>query len=215
MNWPVALEKRSDPSPGLRYVLPAVAIGIGLLLGAVVLSFMGAHPGEAYQEMARGAFGSVYGLSETLVKATPLLLAGLGVGVAFRAGFWNIGAEGQLYMGAMGGTWMALTYPGLPAPLLQPLMIVTGCTAGAFWGLIPAVLRTRWCVNEIITTLMGNYIAILWVDFLVYGPWKDPRAFGFPFAPPLLQTARLPSIPGNRVHVGTPTALGRAYIRGE
>jgi general nucleoside transport system permease protein len=132
VNWPVVLEKRSDPAPRLRYVLPAVAIGSGLLLGAMVLSFMGAHPGEAYQEMARGAFGSVYGLSETLVKATPLLLASLGVGVAFRAGFWNIGAEGQLYMGAMGGTWMALTYPGLPAPLLQPLMIVMGCMAGAF-----------------------------------------------------------------------------------
>jgi general nucleoside transport system permease protein len=202
VNWPVVLEKRSDPAPRLRYVLPAVAIGIGLLLGAMVLSFTGAHPGEAYQEMARGAFGSVYGLSETLVKATPLLLASLGVGVAFRAGFWNIGAEGQLYMGAMGGTWMALTYPGLPAPLLQPLMIVTGCMAGAFWGLIPTVLRTRWCMNEIITTLMCNYIAILWVDFLVYGPWKDPRAFGFPFAPLLLQTARLPSMPGNRVHLG-------------
>ena len=83
----LTLEKRSDPSPRLRYVLPAVAIGIALLLGAIVLSFMGAHPGEAYQEMARSAFDSVYGLSETLVKATPLLLAGLGVGVAFRAGF--------------------------------------------------------------------------------------------------------------------------------
>ena len=202
MSWPVALEKRSDPSPQLLYVLAAVAIGIGLLMGAIVLAFVGTHPGEAYREIARGAFGSVYGLSETLVKATPLLLAGLGVGVAFRAGVWNIGAEGQLYMGAMGGTWIALTYPALPAPLLQPLMIIAGCLAGAFWGLIPAVLRTRWRVNEIISSLMCNYIAILWVDFLVYGPWKDPRAFGFPFAPPLPQTARLPSIPGSRVHLG-------------
>jgi general nucleoside transport system permease protein len=172
VSWPVALAKRSDPSPWLPYILPAVAIGVGLLLGAVVLLLMGAHPGDAYQEMARGAFGSVYGLSETLVKATPLLLTGLGVGVAFRAGVWNIGAEGQLYMGAMGGTWIALTYPALPAPMLQALMIVVGCLAGAFWGLIPAVLRTRWRVNEIITTLMCNYIAILWVDFLVYGPGK-------------------------------------------
>jgi ABC-type uncharacterized transport system permease subunit len=86
--------------------------------------------------------------------------------------------------------------------MLQALMIVVGCLADAFWGLIPAVLRTRWHVNEIITTLMCNYIAILWVDFLVYGPWKDPRGFGFPFAPPLPQTARLPSIPGSRVHLG-------------
>jgi general nucleoside transport system permease protein len=202
MSWSVALEKRLAPSPRLPYLLPAAAIGLGMLLGAMVLACMGTHPGKAYLEMAQGAFGSVYGLSETLVKATPLLLAGLGVGVAFRAGVWNIGAEGQLYMGAIGGTWLALTCSGLPTPLLLPLMIVAASAAGAFWGLIPAVLRTRWRVNEIITSLMCNYIAILWVDFLVYGPWKDPRAFGFPFSPPLPQSGLLPSIPGSRVHLG-------------
>jgi ABC-type uncharacterized transport system permease subunit len=202
MSWPVALEKRLEPSPWLPYVLTALAIVSGLLLGAILLALVGTHPWAAYCEMARGAFGSVYSLSETLVKATPLLLAGLGVGLAFRSGFWNIGAEGQLYVGAMGGTWVALAYPGLPAPLLQPLMIGMGCVAGAFWALIPAALRAYWRVNEIITTLMLNYIAILWVDFLVYGPWKDPKAFGFPFTPPLPQTARLPSLPGSRVHLG-------------
>jgi general nucleoside transport system permease protein len=129
--------------------------------------------------MARGAFGGFYSLSETLVKATPLLLTGLGVGLAFRLGFWNIGAEGQFYLGAMGGTWVALGYADLPALLLQPLMILGGCLAGTLWGLVPAVLRVYRQVNEIITTLMLNYIAILAVDFLVYGPWKDPRAFGF------------------------------------
>jgi general nucleoside transport system permease protein len=196
------LEKRHEPSPWLVYALPALALVIGLFLGAIPLALMGTDPWDAYQEMARGAFGSVYSLSETLVKASPLLLAGLGVGLAFRLGFWNIGAEGQLYMGAMGGTWVALTYPGLPAPLLQPLMFAMGCLAGASWGLIPAILRTYWRVNEIITTLMLNYIAILWVDFLVYGPWKDPKAFGFPFTPPLPPTARLSSMPGSRVHLG-------------
>ena len=202
MSWTLASEKRLEPSPWLFYVLPLVAILIGLLLGAILLWSVGTHPWEAYQEMARGAFGSVYGLSETLVKATPLLLAGLAVGLAFRLGFWNIGAEGQLYMGAMGGTWVALTYPELPAPLLQPLMIAAGCLAGALWGLVPAVLRVYRGVNEIITTLMLNYIAILWIDFLVYGPWKDPKAFGFPFTPPLSPAARLPTLPGSRVHLG-------------
>jgi ABC-type uncharacterized transport system permease subunit len=202
MSWPLALEKRLDPSPWLPFVLPALAILIGLLMGAILLSLMGTPPWEAYIEMARGAFGSVYSLSETLVKSTPLLFTGLAVGLAFRSGFWNIGAEGQLYMGAMGGTWVALTYPGVPAPLLQPLMIVVGGLAGAIWGLIPAMLRAYWRVNEIITTLMCNYIAILWVDFLFYGPWKDPKAFGFPFTPPLPQTARFPFLPGSRVHLG-------------
>jgi ABC-type uncharacterized transport system permease subunit len=185
VSWPLVLEKRLDPAPWLAYVLPTLAIVIGFLLGAILLSLMGTHPWNAYQEMAWGAFASVYSLSETLVKATPLLLAGLGVGLAFRAGFWNIGAEGQFYMGAMGGTWVALTYPGLPAPLLQALMIGVGCLAGALWGLVPAVLRVYRGVNEIITSLMLNYIAILWVDFLVYGPWKDPQAFGFPFTSPM------------------------------
>jgi ABC-type uncharacterized transport system permease subunit len=183
-------------------MLPAPALTIGLLLGAVILWLMGAPPWEAYRAMAHGAFGSVYGLSETLVKATPLLLIGLGVGLAFRLGFWNIGAEGQFYMGAMGGTWFALSYSGSPAPLLQPLMLVVGFLAGAVWGLIPAALRAYWRVNEVITTLMLNYIAILWVDFLVYGPWKDPKAFGLPFTPPFPLAARLPMLPESRVHLG-------------
>jgi ABC-type uncharacterized transport system permease subunit len=187
VRWPLALERRLVPSIRLQFVLPGLAIVIGLLLGAILLSLMGTPPLEAYQAMAGGAFGDVYGLSETLVKAAPLLLTGLGVGLAFRSGLWNIGAEGQFSMGAMGATWIALTYPALPAPLLQPLMLVAGCAAGALWGLIPGGLRAYRGVNEIITTLMLNYIAILWVDFLV---------FGFPFAPPLPQSALIPSIPG-------------------
>jgi simple sugar transport system permease protein len=202
VNWPLTWEKRLDPATWLQFVLPVLAIGIGLLLGAILLSVLGTHPWYAYHAMAEGAFGSFYSLSETLVKATPLLLAGLGVGLAFRLGFWNIGTEGQLYMGAMGATWVALTYPDLPGPLLQPLMLAAGCIAGAVWGLIPAGLRVYRRVNEIITTLMLNYIAILWVDFLIYGPWKDPRAFGFPFSPPFPPTALLPSLPGSRVHLG-------------
>jgi ABC-type uncharacterized transport system permease subunit len=198
----VVLEKRPEPPSRPSVVRPALALAIGLLLGAVMLWLMGAPPWEAYGAMAQGAFGSAYGLSETLVKATPLLLAGLGVGLAFRLGFWNIGAEGQLYMGAMGGTWLALSYPGLPAPLLQPLMLTVGFLAGAVWGLIPATLRAYWRVNEVITTLMLNYVAILWVDFLVYGPWKDPKAFGLPFTPPFPPAARLPTLSGSRVHLG-------------
>jgi general nucleoside transport system permease protein len=198
----VALEKRPEPPFWPSVVRPALALAIGLLLGAAMLWLMGASPWEAYGAMAQGAFGSVYGLSETLVKATPLLLAGLGVGLAFRLGFWNIGAEGQFYMGAMGATWLALSYPGLPAPLLQPSMLMVGILAGAVWGFIPAMLRAYWRVNEVITTLMLNYVAILWVDFLVYGPWKDPKAFGFPFTPPFPPAARLPMLPESRVHLG-------------
>ena len=202
MSWSVRLEKGADPSCWLTFALSTLALVIGLLSGAIMLIALGAHPWQAYGDITQGAFGSVYGLSETVVKATPLLLAGLGVGLAFRAGFWNIGAEGQLYMGAMGGTWVVLTFPGLPAPLLQPLMVMAGCLAGAAWGLIPAALRAYWRVNEVITTLMLNYIAILWVDFLLYGPWKDPQAFGLPFTPTFPPAARLPTLPGSRAHLG-------------
>jgi simple sugar transport system permease protein len=196
------VQKRPEPSPWLSLGLAGLALVIALLLGAMVLALMGIPPWEAYWEMAHGAFGSSYSLSETLVKATPLLLAGLSVGLAFRLGFWNIGAEGQLYVGAMGATWIALSPPDVPAPLLQSLMILLGCLAGAAWGLIPATLRACWRVNEVISTLMLNYVAILWVDFLVYGPWKDPRAFGFPFTPAFPPAARLPTLPGSRVHIG-------------
>jgi general nucleoside transport system permease protein len=218
VSWHLTLAKRSDPPLWLPSVLAVCAIIFALLLGAILLSLTGTHPWQAYKEMTLGAFGSLYALSETLVKATPLLLTGLGVGVAFRLGFWNIGAEGQLYLGAIGGTWVALHHPGLPAPLLQPFMILIGSLAGAVWGLVPAALRIYWRVNEIITTLMLNYIAVLWVDFLVYGPWKDPKAFGFPFTPPLSPAARLPVLPGSRVHlgllVGLLAAAGLAVLLG-
>ena len=202
MSRRVVLEKRLELPFWPSIMRLALALAIGLWLGAVMLWLKGVPPWEAYGAMAQGAFGSVYGLSETLVKTTPLLLAGLGVGLAFRLGFWNIGGEGQLYIGAMGGTWLALGYPGLPAPLLQPLMLIVGFLAGAVWGFIPAMLRAYWRVNEVITTLVLNYVAILWVDFLVYGPWKDPKVFGLPFAPPLSPAARLPMLSGSRVHLG-------------
>ncbi len=198
----LTLEKRLEPAPWLPYLLPLVSLILSLLCGAVVLFLTGTSPWEAYREMALGAFGSLYGFSETLVKATPLLLTGLGVALAFRMLFWNIGAEGQLYMGAMGATWVALSYSDLPAPLLQTLMLLAGCLAGAVWGVIPALLRVYAGVNEIITTLMMNYIAILWVDFLVYGPWKDPQGRGFPFTALFVPAARFPSLPGSRVHLG-------------
>jgi simple sugar transport system permease protein len=202
VTWRLALEKRLAPAPWAPYLLPPAALALALLLGAPMLWLMGAQPWATYQAMAFGAFGDRYGLSETLVKAAPLLLTGLAVGLASRVGFWNIGAEGQFHLGAMGGTWTALHHAGLSAIALQPLMLLLGWLAGAAWALLPGVLRVYARVNEVITTLMLNYIALLWVDLLVYGPWKDPQAFGFPFSPPLVPAARLPTVPGSRVHLG-------------
>ncbi len=206
MNVPISLARRLEPSPWDAYTLPVLSMALAFLAGGIVLFVAGIDPWEAYRAMAVGAFGSLYGASETLVKATPILLAGLGVALALRMRLWNIGAEGQLYLGAVGAAGVALSNPDLPASLLQPLMLAAAFGAGAAWGLIPALLRAYAGVNEIITTLMLNYIAILWVDYLVYGPWKDPHGLGFPFTAPFAPAAQLPHLPGSRIHLGL--ALG-------
>ena len=180
---------------------------VGSLLAALAASALmllayGVNPLTALYEMGFGAFGDWYGFSETLVKATPLILCSLGVSVAFTTGLWNIGAEGQLYAGAIGAGWVALTFPDWPAGLMIPGMTLAGMLAGALWAFGPAWLKAKLQVNEIITTLMMNYIAISVLDFFVYGPWRDPAAHGFPmskiFSPAavLPHAGRQPGAPG-------------------
>jgi simple sugar transport system permease protein len=163
--------------------------------------------------MFLGAFGSKYSLSETMVKAIPLMLCGLGVSIAFRMLFWNIGAEGQLAVGGIAAAGVALFgAERLPAAVLLPAMLVAGFAAGALWGLVPALLKAFIRVNEIITTLMMNYIAILWVEYLFYGPWKDPAGYGFPGTAQFPETAWLPRLPGTRLHLGLAFAIVAAIF---
>jgi len=162
--------------------------------------------------MFSGAFGSAYGLSETIVKAIPIALCALGVSIAFRMQLWNIGAEGQLYMGAFAASWVPLTFPGLPAYIMIPAMIIMGMAAGGVWAVFTAIPRAYLGVNEVITTLMLNYVAILWVDYLVYGPWRDPNGFNFPLSAPFAEAARLSTLGGSRVHSGILLALLIAVI---
>ncbi|HIQ05389.1 MAG TPA: ABC transporter permease [Anaerolineae bacterium] len=203
-------EKRLDRSRTAEFFTPIVSLILALLAGAVLLVVAGANPWETYKAMAIGAFGSRYSLSETLVKAIPLMLTGLGVSVAFRMLFWNIGAEGQLAMGGFAASGVALFFPellpGLPVWTLLPLMFLAGFLAGAVWGLVPAVLKAFLNVNEIITTLMLNYVAILWVEYLFYGPWKDPHGYGFPGTAQFPEAAWLPRLSG-RVHLGLMFAI--------
>jgi ABC-type uncharacterized transport system permease subunit len=152
--------------------------------------------------MFKGAFGSAYGLSETVVKAIPLLLAGLGVAIAFKMLLWNIGAEGQLYMGAFAASYIALFHPDLPSYIMLPAMLVAGMLAGGLWALLTALPRALLGVNEVIISLMLNYVAILWVDYLVYGPWKDPQGFNFPLTAPFPESAILPVLGESRIHLG-------------
>jgi simple sugar transport system permease protein len=197
----------------LAFMVPVMSVVLALVLGAVFLSLTGYSPAKVYSIMFDGAFGSKYGVSETVVKAIPLMLAGLGVSLAFRMLLWNIGAEGQLYMGAFAASWVALSFPGLPKPVLLTAMFLAGFAVGALWGLLPALPRAFLGVNEIITSLMLNYVALYWVDYLVYGPWKDPKGYNFPLTPPFSPSAQLPTLGNTRVHLGLVFGLiGAAVI---
>ena len=156
------------------------AVALSLALSAAVLAVQGTSPVRGMTILFKGAFATRWALEDCLVKAIPIYLCSIGVAFAFRLQIWNIGAEGQYAMGAIGATWAALQFPELSWFYLIPLMLVASSISGGLWGLFPAVLKLRWRVNEIIVTLMLNYIAILFLDYLVYGPWKDPVSFGFP-----------------------------------
>ena len=172
----IRLEPRGEAPVWLSPLLTVIALIVALLIGAFVLAFVGGDPIKAYRHIVEASFGNLGVLSDTLVKATPLILTGLACALAFRMRLWNIGAEGQFLLGAWGASAVVL-FPllpaGTPAIVTIPAMMVAGAAAGALWGLIPGVLRARLGVNEIITSLMLNYIALAWIQFWVFGPWSE------------------------------------------
>jgi simple sugar transport system permease protein len=206
------LMKREQDSWAAQIIVPILSVLLALVFGWIFLWFYGVDPVDTYMRMWDGALGSSYAISETLVKAIPLMLAGLAVSLAFRMKLWNIGAEGQIYMGAFAASGIALSMGNLSAWLLLPLMLLMGFVAGGLWALIPATLRAYWNVNETITTLMLNYVAIIWVESLVFGPWKDPQSLGFPLSPRFSANAYLPTIGDTRVHMGLLVAFFIAII---
>lgn len=196
-----------------QFVIRLGAVLVALLLAALLLLVTGKEPLAVLGEMAHGAFGSKYGIQESLLKAVPLLLCGLGVALAARMRLWNIGAEGQLFMGAFAAAGVALKLSTLPGPVLLLLMAVAGVAAGALWAALAGLMRTLFQMNETITTLLLNYVAINWVTYLVYGPWKDPKGSNFPLTPVFAKAAWLPTIGGwGRVHSGLFVALALAAL---
>ncbi|HAZ30340.1 TPA: ABC transporter permease [Candidatus Acetothermia bacterium] len=188
-----------------------VALVFAILAGLLLLFVMGVEVQQASRLLFFGGFGSWRGLSETLTLAIPLLLAGLGVAIAFKVGFWNIGAEGQIYVGGFAAAWVALTLgAAVPRVLLIPLLVAAGFFAGALWGAIPVLLRNRWRVNEVIATLMLNYVAILWVEYQVHGPMNE--GFGMPFSAILPRPAWLARLFGTRLHEGVYLAIAAAIV---
>lgn len=196
---------------GRRAAATLAALGLALLTGALVFLAYGADPLAAYGAMAGSALGSWQGLSEVVVKAIPLTLTGLAVALPATMLLWNIGAEGQFVWGAIGASFAALFLPPyLPAPLILPAAALCGALAGGLWALIPAALRVRWNVSEILTTLLLNYVAIIAMEWLYYGPWRDPMGMGFPGTPMFPDEASLPRLAGTRIHYGMFLAVAAA-----
>lgn len=182
---------------------PFAAVALALVVGGVLIRLVTeSGPIVAYSVLVQGAFGSVSASSETLVKAAPLLLTAVGIMVAFRAKVINLGAEGQLYMGAIATAGIGGFWSELPGPVYLPLTVGASMIAGAAWAAIPGILKARAKVNEVITSLMMNYVAIYLVDFLVNGPWRDPRG-PEPMTPSIVAAARLGHVmPQSRLHIG-------------
>lgn len=192
------LEPRGDASPAL-----VIGVSVGAVLAALVVTgfiFMGFghNPLTAYGLLAEATLSDLRGVSEVLRKTVPLLLCGVGLVLAFRMQFWNIGAEGQLLAGAVGAAGVALFVP-VSGPLTLPVMFVAGFLTGAAWGFLPALLKARLGVNEIITTLMMNYIALYLVQYLILGPWRGQTVRGFARTDPFPPEAVLPLWPGTRL----------------
>jgi simple sugar transport system permease protein len=185
-----------------------LALAITLALAAAALALGGYPPLEAFGALLRGALGSPSAIvSITLVRTVPLLLTGLAVALAFRAGVWNIGAEGQFYAGAVAAVWVGLQVGGWPAWMAVPAVLLAAAVAGAAWAAIPALMKLRLGVGEVITTLLLNFVAIDLSAWLVHGPLQEPRGV-FPQSGTIAEVARLPLlIPGTRLHVGFALAV--------
>ncbi|MES0339455.1 MAG: ABC transporter permease [Anaerolineales bacterium] len=188
------MEPRMEQPGWLGLIVSLGAVTFALVLGGIVLMLVGGDPIRAYAFMAKAAFGDIGVFSDTLVKATPLILVSLAAVVAFRMRLWNIGAEGQFYLGAFGASLVVLT-PILPPEtspwLMIPAMMVMGMLAGALWGFIPGYLKAKYNVNEIITTLMMNYIAVAWNNYFIFAVWSEG---GFQMSRQFPKTAWLPRL---------------------
>ena len=197
-------------------LMPVFATLAALAVGAVVLLFLGVNPFEAYGALIEGAFGSPNAMAETLVKATPLLLVGLGICIAFRGNVINIGGEGQMIIGAIFATILGLTFTGLPGWLMIILAMLMGFVGGGFWGAIPGFLKAYFNVNEILSTIMMNAIAVQIMNFLLRGPMIDPAqlelASKIPQTARLLEAFRLPRLAPTRLHLGFLFAVVLAFL---
>jgi simple sugar transport system permease protein len=209
------IERRAQVSRGWQLAAPLLAVAFTLAVSSVLVAWAGAPVGQAYALLLEGGFGTRFAWSETLTRATPLLFTGLAAAVAFRARLYNIGAEGQLYAGALAAVAVGGLHGGdglaLSAWLLLPLMMAAAALAGALLLLGPALLKSRLGVDEVVTTLLLNFIVLLFVSMMLDGPMKDPMAMGWPQSVALQETLQLDKLlTRTRLHSGLLLALALA-----
>jgi general nucleoside transport system permease protein len=205
------LEARPEPSRIALWAAPLLATIATLCVGFIVFTALGRNPVEAFDAFFIAPVATRYGVAELLLKASPLMLIATGLAIGYRANVWNIGAEGQLTLGALagGGVALAVGDADLPSALVLPAMFVAGALAGMLWAAIPALLRTRFNANEILTSLMLVYVATLLLSWLVHGPWRDPEGYNFPQSKIFAANAMLPILlPETRLNAGLVLALG-------
>jgi general nucleoside transport system permease protein len=201
------LHRRPAPPRAFAVTLPLLSVAITFVLTAGIVLVAGANPLAAYEELFVTPLSSEFRVLEVLVSATPILFTGAAVALAFRAGYWNIGAEGQLLCGAIAAAWLGMHVDGWPRVLSLPLLVLLGALAGAAWALPPALLRVRFGIDEVVTTLLLNPVALLLVSGLLNGPWRDPVT-RFPESPRIAESAEFPQLADrSRLHLGFVIAL--------
>ena len=209
----IRLEPRAEASRAMIYQSPLIAVVLTLLTGMVMFWILGTNPLHAVYAFFIEPISTLDGLAELLVKATPLILIGIGLSLGFQANVWNIGAEGQLTLGALFGGGLALAFFDVDTVFLLPAMLVAGIIGGMAWAAIPAFLKTRYNTNEILTSLMLTYVGLLLLSYLIHGPLRDPDGFNFPESRLFHDSAVLPIIlEGTRLHIGFLVALFVAVL---
>jgi simple sugar transport system permease protein len=197
----------------MLYITPIAAVILTMLVGGITFSLIGYDGLGAVREIFIGPLVTPYKWQDLAIKSSPLIIIAVGLSIAYRANVWNIGAEGQYVLGGLGATWIALLFHGQTGFWILPLMMIGGVIAGAAYAAIPAFLRTRLHVNEILTSLMLTYVSVQIIYFLLRAPWKDPMGMGQPQTRIFSEAARLPTmIPMTVVHWGVPVAVIVALV---
>lgn len=208
----IKLEKRREPSLAMLVVTPIASVLLTMLIGIVVFDLVGINGFKAVVDIFLSPLLASYKWQDVAVKAAPLILIALGLAVGNRAQVWNIGAEGQYVIGALCAAGVGIAFGTVGGFFVVLLMILAGIAGGAAWAAIPAALRTRFSVNEILSSLMLTYVALQVLGYLVGGPWKDPNGRNFPATAPLVDSQTLPVLGSSTVHLGVAVALILPFV---